>query len=196
VAVRATLKELAFPEAVRLVDEGAAFVDLRPLDDYLDVHIAGSLELLYEAGPGMAARARDCLPLELPLVLLGDATVDSVHAAASLRGKGFTVLGLADDALNQWASERGPLASTEVRRGDNPPAPTVLDVGDPGAKRVDGSLRIPIERLWRRVEDVPKGQRIAIAGGYGVRAALAVGMLERAGIAEVVFWKSMMRARC
>ena len=189
--VATTLKELPFEVALAFVDEGAAFVDLRPVDDYLDAHIPASLALLYEPGPGMASRARDCLPLELPLVLLDPGAVDAAHAAASLRGKGFTVVGKVDDGINQWARQQGSLASTETRRGDNPPAPTVLDVGDPGAKRVQGAIRIPIERLWQRVHEVPRDGRVAVAGGYGVRAALAVGMLERAGVRDIVFWKSM-----
>ena len=88
-----TLRRLPFEEALAAVDTGAAFVDLRPTDAYLEVHIPASLALLYERGPGMASRARDCLPLDLPLVLVDLGELDYVHAAASLRGKGFTVLG-------------------------------------------------------------------------------------------------------
>ena len=53
---------LEFVDALASRDEGAAFVDLRPTDDYLEVHIPGSLSLVYEFGPGMAARARDWAP--------------------------------------------------------------------------------------------------------------------------------------
>jgi rhodanese-related sulfurtransferase len=65
----------------------------------------------------------------------------------------------------------------------------VLDVGDSGAPKVDDSVRIPIEQLWRRVDEIASAERIAVTAGYGVRAALAVGILERAGIDEVLIWR-------
>src|SRR2546427_5172967 len=100
-----TLKRLSFDEALGEVEAGrAAFADLRNVDDYLDVHIPGSLELLYEWGPGMASRARDCLPLDLAAILLDLGAGDVTHAAASLRGKGFTVPGTVDDGINAWAA--------------------------------------------------------------------------------------------
>src|ERR687892_1863451 len=109
-----TLKQLSFDYALAAVDAGAAFVDLRSVDAYLEVHIPGSIALLYEFGPGMASRARDCLPLDLPLVLLDDGGSDLMNAAASLRGKAFTVLGRLEGGASEWAKAHGAPASTEV----------------------------------------------------------------------------------
>jgi len=184
------LRHLELDEAVGLVEGGAAFADLRPSSEYLDVHIPGSLALVYEYGPGMAARARDCLPLSLPLVLLGGADTNLPNAAAALRGKGFTVLGHAPNGPNAWGESRRPLASTEVISAAHPPEGVLLDVGDPGAAPVDGAVRIPIERLWTRVGDVGHGSPVVVAAGYAVRAGLAVGMLERASHDTVVLWKA------
>lgn len=189
-----TLKTLDFEDALEEVEPGGAFVDLRPVDQYLDVHIPGSLSLLYEFGPGMPSRARDCIPLQVPLVLLDLGHGDVAHAAASLRGKGFNVLGSVTDGLNAWAARCGHPASTEVVRGNRqgrrqgPKQLLILDVGDPGAGPVQDALRIPIERLWGRAHEFGAGQRVVIAAGKGVRAALAVGMLERAGVTDIVFW--------
>ncbi len=188
-----TLRELNFDQALTYVGGGACFADFRPVDDYLDVHIPGSLELLYEAGPGMATRARDCLPLELPLVLLDLGHGDIVQAAASLRGKGFAVLGKVGNGINQCARRRGNPASTEVVTGNRAGRtgrddPTILDVGDPGAGKIQDATFIPIERLWLRASEFAGGS-VVIASGYGVRAALAVGMLERAGARNIIFWK-------
>ena len=184
---RSTLRTLDFEEALASVDEGACFVDVRPVQAYLDVHIPGSLELLYESGPGFNSRARDCIPLSVPLVLLDLGAGDMVHAAASLRGKGFEVLGTVDDGLNRWAKERGTPGSTEVTT-TRPEGATVVHVNDPGTRPVEADLNIPIEMLWGRIDELPNGT-IAIAAGIGVRAAIAVGMLERAG-REVVFWRT------
>lgn len=188
--VTTTVRDLSFDEALANVDQGAAFVDLRPVEDYLDVHIPGSLELFYEFGPGLAARARDCLPLDLPLVLLDLGGGDIVNAAASLRGKGFTVVGKVGDGINQWASARVRPASTETIAGGQRPSGMVLDVGDPGARPVEDAMRIPIETLWERRAELAGETNVTIVAGYGVRAALAVGMLESCGVESVVFWKT------
>jgi rhodanese-related sulfurtransferase len=185
-----TLRDLPFEEALAAVDGGAAFVDLRQVDAYLEVHIPGSLCLVYEWGPGLAGRARDCLPLDLPLVLMDLDEVDYLHAAASLQGKGFTVLGKTRDAINNWAAARGVPTSTEVITKTVEGTGTALDVGDPGADEMEDAVHIPIDQLWKRVGEVKDASRVAVLSGYGVRASLAVGILERAGIGEILFWRS------
>lgn len=183
-----TLKTLSFSRATGAIEEGAAFVDMRPVAAYLDVHIAGSLSLLYERGPGFGSRARDCIPLEVPMVLLADDAVDMVHAAASLRGKGFHVVGQLPDGVNEWSRWYGTPASTETYRGPQPRRGAVLHVNDPGTGELKDPTIIPIEELWSRAPELKGESRVTVASGYGVRAALAVGLLERAGVSEVIFW--------
>jgi rhodanese-related sulfurtransferase len=185
-----TLRDLTFDAAMEQIDAGAVFVDLRDVESYLDVHIPGSIELFYESGPGLASRARDCLPLEWPLVLLDLGTGDMGHAAASLRGKGFDIIGSVADGLNQWAAAKGTPASTEVVRGGSAPDGVLLDVSDPGTTGVKDALRIPVERLWSRRDEIASDGPIVVGAGYGIRAALAVGLLERAGRDDVLFWKT------
>lgn len=186
-------RTLPFDEALAHLDDGAALADLRSIESYLEVHVPGSLELLYEFGPGMAARARDCLPLSLPLILLDLGQGDVRHAAASLRGKGFAVLGKIEDGINQWAATRGAPASCDVVQHEDPPDGAVLDVGDPGARAPGDAIRIPIELLWARAGEVAGHEHVMVSAGYGVRAALAVGILERAGVQRVTFWKPKAR---
>lgn len=186
---RPSVRKLAYEDAAAAVDRGAAFVDLRPIESYLEVHIRGSIALLYEFGPGMASRARDCLPLSLPLVLLDLGHGDLVNAAGSLRGKGFTVLGQVADGINKWAAAGGSPVSTESggeRQG------CVLDVGDPGAHPGESALRIPLEVLWGRASELDEDETITVVSGYGVRAALAVGILERFGH-DVAVWNTRPR---
>jgi len=188
-----TVMELDLERGDALVAEGAAYVDLRVTDEYLDVHIPGSLSLVYEFGPGMAGRARDCLPLNLPLLLLSSPKADMGNAAAALRGKGFTVIGRVDGALEGWAARHGTPASTEVIEGPDAPQGMVLDVADPGVIPPEGGRRIALDHLWARAAELAGEDVVVVAAGYGVRAALAVGMLERAGVGEVVFWKTRAR---
>jgi rhodanese-related sulfurtransferase len=185
--VATTLAEVPLSRALELIDGGTALVDLRPIADYLDVHVPGALPLLYEAGPGMAGRARDCLPLSLPLLLARRTDVDMANAAAAFRGKGFGVLGVVDDIVNGWARARGTPASTEVVTGPDRPAGTVLDVGDPRAPRVSDAVRVPVESLWGRTDELGDEDPIVVVSGAGVRAGLAVGILERGGRQPVVW---------
>lgn len=184
-----TFKDLDLDEAADAVGAGAAFIDLRPLNEYLDVHIPDSLALVYEFGPGLPSRARDCLPLDLPLVLLDDPVSDLANAAAALRGKGFSVVGGLRDGLRVWGERFGPPRSTEIVIAP-PSGALVLDVGDPGAEPPEGATSIPAEQLYRRVSELDAAE-VTVVAGYGIRAALAVGILERAGIADI----SLLRRR-
>lgn len=188
------MRKLSFEEALDRVDAGAAFVDLRDVPSYLDVHLPGSLALVYEFGPGMAGRARDCIPLSVPLVLISDEKVNMLHAAASLRGKGFNVVGEVGDALNLWSQNGGKLASTPSDQGPKAPAGTILDVSDPGRRKHEGTVDVPIEHLWKRRHELDGEKEVTILCGKGVRAGLAVGMLEQIGIDGLRLWRNADRA--
>src|SRR5688572_2312949 len=147
--VLTSIKELTAEEAAAQVDGGGAFIDVRPVAAYLDVHVPGSLSLQYEFGPGFPGRARDCIPLEIPLVLLGEEGVDAHEVAGALRGKGFAVTGVVPGGVRAWGQRFGSPTSTEVVEGQRPSqGGTVIDVGDPGAIHVQDATRIPIENMW------------------------------------------------
>ena len=186
-ATGSAVRSLDLDDAMALVETGACLIDTRDVSSYLDVHIPGSIALLYESGPGFNSRARDCIPLEVPLVLLDLRAGNMENAAAALRGKGFDVRGKLADGINAWAKRNGAPASTEVVT-DVPEGVAVLHVNDPGASAVEADFAIPIEKLWTRVDEIA-ADRVAIAAGFGVRGALAVGILERAG-KEVLFWRT------
>lgn len=186
--VTTSVRALNAEQAEARVAAGGAYVDLREVDDYLDVHVPGSLCLEYEFGPGLPGRARDCIPLHVPFVLLERPDLDMRDVAAAFRGKGFAVAGVLSGGVEAWADARGEPASTEIYEGSQTPAGTVLDIGDPGVRIVAGARFISIEQLWERAPEVAGAEKIIVAAGRGLRAALAVGMLERAAIADLVFW--------
>jgi rhodanese-related sulfurtransferase len=191
VTLATAIKKLTPNEALVFIDGGAAYVDLRNVRDYLDVHIPGSLSLQYEFGPGLPGRARDCVPLHIPLVLLEEDGIDAEEVVAALRGKGFAVEGVLEGGIQAWGNAHGTPASTDVMEGDASPEGTILDVNDPGAVHAEGALHIPIEHLWHEAGKIPLDRPAVVAAGHGLRAALAVGILERAGIDELSFWWRM-----
>ena len=83
--------------------------------------------------------------------------------------------------------------STEVFTGTQPPDGELLDVGDPGAVRRLGVRRLPVERLWHGAEGLAGDGPVVVLSGYGVRAGLAVGILERAG-RQVSVWGTDQRS--
>lgn len=187
--VTTTVKRLSFDEALEVVEMGGALIDLRPTEPYLDAHVPGALDVLYETGPGMSTRARDCLPLGIPYVLLDLGYGDLALATAALRGKGFSVVGSVPDSLNQWAAKGRRIASTEVVTGTAPPDGTVLHVADPGVTAPEGAVTIPADSLWPRCDELDRSTRVVVVAGWGVRAGLAIGILERNGFEEVVMWR-------
>src|SRR5215210_5437677 len=108
--VATSARRLSLDEAESLVRGGGVFIDLRRVTDYLDAHIKGSICLEYEFGPGMPSRARDCLPLDKPLVILRNGSTDPVGVAAALRGKGFSVPGYVPDGVTRWGNKHGFVA--------------------------------------------------------------------------------------
>lgn len=187
--VTTTVKRLTFDEALEVVASGGAFLDLRPTSSYLDAHVPGSLDVVYEDGPGMPARARDCLPLDIRYVLLDLRYGDVARATAALRGRGFDVAGAVGDGLNQWAG-KGRIASTEILPSGAAPGGTLLHVADPGAVAPEGAVTIPADDLWPRCGELDRSTRVVVVAGWGVRAGLAIGILERNGFPDVAFWRS------
>ncbi len=190
--VTSTVRQLKLSEGLgHLGEGGATLVDLRPVTSYLESHIPGSLALVYEFGPGLAGRARDCLPLDLRLILLDPGDVDLGNAAAALRGKGFTVVGGVEDALDAWSESGEALGSTGTIGPHDAPSGQVLDVGDPGAAPPGGAFSIPIEGLYGRAAELDGVAPVTLAAGYGVRAALAVGILEQHRVEKILFWRTL-----
>lgn len=183
-----SLRTLDIARAEARVAAGGAYIDLREVHDYLDLHVPGSLSLEYEFGPGLPGRARDCIPLHVPFVLLERGDLDMSQVAASFRGKGFAVSGVLEGGVDAWAEARGDPASSDIYEGDAPPAGTVLDIGDPGVRIIAEARFISIERLWKHAGDLAGEKELVVAAGRGLRAALAVGMLERNGVRDPVFW--------
>ncbi len=185
----AQIRSLTLERSVALMTGGAVAIDIRQVEDYFDVHIPGSISLQYEFGPGMTGRARDCLPLDVELVLLEDGRGLASEVAAGLRGKGFSVAGVLTDAFGQWGTRHENFSSTPLIVAPSPPDGYLLSVGDPGSPMYDNATFISIEELWNRTGEVPSDEPVILISARGIRAAMAIGMLERNGITDITVWK-------
>ena len=183
-----SLRSLTAARARELLAGDALAIDLRPVGDYLAGHIHGSIPLLFEAGPGLGGRARDLLPLDARLVLLDDDTSPLERAADSFRGKGFEVVGALTGGVKAWADR---LVTTPViQLADAPDVLALIDVSDPGTALPPGhgvGASIPVERLWDSASELGRNWDLGVLAGYGVRAAAAVGILEKLGFTRLTF---------
>lgn len=169
-----------------ILASGGQLIDIRPVDEYLADHAEGSISMMFEAGPGFGGRARDLLPLDATLVLLDDPNTSFERAAAMLRGKGLDVAGLSDGTgLGTRSTPITDVASNEL---------VMVDVKDPGTRPLSsaggtgGNVRvIPAERLWTEAAELDKSAHIGVLAGWGVRAATAIGILERLGFEHLTF---------
>lgn len=184
--MRMNVRRIAAEAAEKLLVEGLA-IDLRPVDEYLERHLHASISILWEQGPGFATRARDLMPLNARLLLLEDSKSPLDEAAAQLRGKGFDVEGyIASDDIRTL----GKMISSRPVSIDDAGSLLLFDVGDPGVSYQGRAVKIPTEFLWAR-QDLDLSRRIGVLAGFGVRAASAVGILERLGAKEVTFIRTL-----
>ncbi len=171
------------PARVReILASGGLLIDTRAVDEYLASHVDASISIMFEAGPGFGGRARDLLPLEASLVLLTDPQTPLDEAAAMLRGKGLDVAGFADGTGLETRS-------TPTAEG-SPNGLVFVDVRDPGTRpptTTNSALVIPVEHLWTDAGELDKAAHIGLLAGWGVRAATAIGILERLGFAHLTF---------
>lgn len=183
-----TVRSLTAERAREILSEGGLAIDLRPIDAYLAAHVPGSVPLLFEAGPGLGGRARDLLPLDARLVLIDDGVSPLEKAADAFRGKGFDVAGSFPGGVTAWPA--GTVATTSINLADAPDVLALLDVADPGMLLPPDhgvGARIPAERLWTGTGDLGKHWDLGVLAGWGVRAAAAVGILEKLGFSKLTF---------
>jgi len=182
------LRSLTAARARELLAGDALAIDLRPVGEYLAGHIHGSIPLLFEPGPGLGGRARDLLPLEAHLVLLDDGVSPLERAADSFRGKGFDVIGALAGGVKAW---KDPLVTTPViQLADAADVLALVNVSDPGTVLPPGpgvGASIPVERLWDKAGELGRNWNLGVLAGYGVRAAAAVGILEKLGFTKLTF---------
>lgn len=174
------------PERVADIIEtrGGLIIDLRPIDEYLRKHIRGSIPLLFDNATGFSGRARDLIPLDSPCVLVDSGSANLDEAAEIMRARGFDVPGYLQNLDGLPGSKPGP---TEVVTLMRPGELVLLDVGDPGTEAPRNTTKIPLERLWTEAPKLDKASTIGVLAGWGVRAAAAIGILEKLGFARPLF---------
>jgi glyoxylase-like metal-dependent hydrolase (beta-lactamase superfamily II)/rhodanese-related sulfurtransferase len=187
------LRPLDLDETLRQRQAGAYVLDVRDPGDWTAAHFAGSINI--GLGGQFATWAGTLLDRGRPIVLVAEPEREQ-EAAMRLGRIGFDhVVGYLDGGMLALAQRPDLVRATErvtaaelAERLGAAEAPAVLDVRNDGehrTKRIAGSLNIPLSKLEARLEELPKGRRLAVHCASGYRSSIAASVLSRHGITDI-----------
>lgn len=183
------LMPLALEEVQALRRNGAQLLDARSADAYAAEHVKGSLNV--GLGGSFSTWCGALLDPERPIVLLADPGTerDAVLRLARIgfdRVAGFVSDGVAAYAARPELVERGGRVTPDELKGllAAKDAPLVLDVRTPAewaGGHIEGALHVPLNRLQRELERVPRGRDLVVLCAGGYRSSAAASILHGAG---------------
>ncbi len=192
-ALARELTPLSLDRVLTLQAEGAQLLDTRDATEFGAAHLAGSINI--GLGGQYATWVGTILSRERPIVIVANPGAER-ESAVRLGRIGFDhIAGYLEDGLASLKSrpdltkttERvSPILASEfVASGELCP----VDVRTPherDAKRIQGSIGIPLNRLEERLSELPRNRPLLVhcAGGY--RSSIAASLLQRAGFTKVV----------
>jgi glyoxylase-like metal-dependent hydrolase (beta-lactamase superfamily II)/rhodanese-related sulfurtransferase/predicted metal-dependent enzyme (double-stranded beta helix superfamily) len=187
------LRPLGLDEIIRHQNAGAQVLDVREPADYAGQHLTGSVNIGLNGA--FATWAGTVLDPKQPLVLVAEPGREE-EAAMRLGRIGFDhIVGYLDGGARTLAAR--PELTRSIPRLTpaqlatqlaTPLPPLVLDVRTAGERRdkhIAGSLHMPLNRLPRHLDDIPRHRGLVIhcAGGY--RSSIAMSLLERHGLTQL-----------
>lgn len=187
------LKPLGLQALLEMRDAGHQIVDVRDPDEFSKAHLAGSVNI--GLGGQYATWAGTLLSREKPIVLIANPGREE-EAAMRLGRIGFDhIAGYLQDGIEALEARPELVASTErtapaelATNIASANAPLVLDVRAPKeyqAKRIGGSVNIPLNHLEERLAELPKDGAVVVhcAGGY--RSSIAASLLQKHGFEDL-----------
>jgi rhodanese-related sulfurtransferase len=192
-ALARELTPLSLDRVLALQEVGAQLLDTRDPSEFSAAHLAGSLNIGLSGQ--YATWAGTILSREKPIVIIANPGAEREsalrlgrigfdHVVGHLEG-GLASLKARPDLTRKTDRVSPVLASEFVANGELCP----VDVRTPherDAKRIQGSVGIPLNRLEERLSELPRNRPLLVhcAGGY--RSSIAASLLQRAGFTKVV----------
>jgi hydroxyacylglutathione hydrolase len=189
------LTRLDADEVDRLLEGGAALVDIRPGREYDRGHVPGSYSIGMEGSVSawvgwLVARGR-------PIVLVGGTDGELRSAQRQLLRIGFdSIAGMLDGGLEAWRSA-GHEASTfetadveDIAQWVLSAEPmTVVDARDEHewvGGHVPGAVHMYVPDVPFRAGEIPREAPVAVHCASGYRAGIAASLLEQAGLQRII----------
>jgi hydroxyacylglutathione hydrolase len=176
------LARLPVSEARRLLADGAALVDVRPVTDFAAGHVPGTVAIPLRAQ--FATWLGWLLPPDVPLVVVRNPDQDPDDILWPALNIGYEqIRGELAGGIAAWAGAGGQLNRIPLVGAGHIGAAAVPDVrqdGEYAAGHLPGALHIPLGDLPARAVSLPAGPAVVMCG-HGERAMTAASLLERAG---------------
>ncbi|HKW73535.1 MAG TPA: rhodanese-like domain-containing protein [Candidatus Dormibacteraeota bacterium] len=189
------LVSLTATEVARMIDDGAAVVDVREGRDYDRGHIPGSYSIGID-GPvstwvgWLIARGR-------PIVLVGDSDHDLRKAQRELLRIGFdTIAGFLDGGVDAWRSSGRDISTFETVDVEDmaqwvlsAEPMTVVDTRDEHewvSGHVPGAVHMYVPDVPHRAGEIPRDAPVAVHCASGYRAGISASLLEQAGLTRII----------
>ena len=189
------LAALTPDEVARLMDEGAAVVDVRTGRDYDRGHIPGSYNVGID-GP-VSAWVGWLIPRGRPLILVGGTDKELRAAQRQLLRIGYdTIAGSLDGGTDAWRSSGREVSTFETVDVEDlaqwvlsAEPMTVVDTRDEHewvAGHVPGAVHMYVPDVPHRAGEIPRDAPVAVHCASGYRAGIAASLLEQAGLKRII----------
>jgi rhodanese-related sulfurtransferase len=184
---------LTLDEIVRKMNTGTQVLDVRDAAAFEAGYLDGSVNVGLQGN--FATWAGTVLELDTPIALI--ATPGQEEEAAMRLGRiGFDHLaGYLSGGAEALHARPDLVRSIERVTADGlaealatPTPPLVLDVRGPGErhdKYIEGSVHLPLNRLKRQLDDVPRDRKVVLQCAGGYRSAIAASILAKHGLTKI-----------
>jgi glyoxylase-like metal-dependent hydrolase (beta-lactamase superfamily II)/rhodanese-related sulfurtransferase len=181
-----TLPALTVEQVRRLVDDGAAIVDVRPIEEYAAAHIPGSLSI--ELRSAFCTWLGWLLPEETRVVVLRSLDQDPGEILGQAAKVGYDIAGELAGGITAWTAADLVTTSTAlVTPTSMNDADWMLDIrqeSEFAAGHVPGAEHRELGALAATATSLARGS-VTVMCGHGERAMSAASVLERAGRDDV-----------
>jgi hydroxyacylglutathione hydrolase len=192
-ALAREMNPLALDAVLAMQADGAQILDTRDPDEFAAAHLAGSINIGLSGQ--YATWVGTVLDRAHPIVIIADPGREN-ESATRLGRIGFDhVAGYLQNGLRSLESRPDKVAFTErlsasfaAELFSSSQPPLGIDVRTPREreqKHIAGTLSIPLNRLIKNLETLPKDRPLLVycAGGY--RSSIAASLLQRGGFDSV-----------
>ena len=193
VTLQKALTPLSLDDVLALRDSDAQLLDTRDGADFARAHLAGSLNI--GLGGQYATWVGSLLDRDRPIVVIAEPGYEE-QSAMRLGRIGFDhIAGYLDQGIAALEARReladgwdrlGPAELQELL--DSAVPPVVIDVRterEHAAKKIEGSVNLPLSRLGGSVAALDRERRYVVhcAGGY--RSSIGASILQKEGIVNI-----------
>jgi hydroxyacylglutathione hydrolase len=185
------LMPLSIEESIPHFRRGAAMLDTRPKQAFVQKHVPGAVHL--EADDQLSNKIGFILPPELPIVLLVENEEVYRQVVYSLARVGYEaeVVGYLANSLDEWEAKGLPVTSGDIEdinierldellKNSNGSEPVVIDVREPWEFQqghIPGAILMPLGSLSSQVDKLDHQHPVAVVCATGNRSVSAAALL-------------------